>query len=297
MSATVSRAMDDIRELLRRHLPAHTVTSVTRIGRGAEHVAYEVSGELIVRVRTRGEPDERSAAVARDARLLEAVGALSPIAVPQPLFVDESAGVLAYRKLPGTPLSDPAALAGAQLDAAQLASGLADLLNRIHGTATSTFAELVPSETASLDAWLTEAKADYASAADHLPRVQQAVVEAFLARTPPPDPARKVFCHNDLGAEHVLVDPDTGAVTGVLDWSDAAFADPVVDFARIYRDLGPGFVYLTLAHYDGRWTADDMDRAAFYARCTLIEDLAYGIATGERRYSDAAIANLQRTFT
>ena len=87
------------------------------------------------------------------------------------------------------------------------------------------------------------------------------------------------FCHNDLGAEHVLVDTETNTVTGVIDWTDAAIADPAYDLALIYRDLGAEVFGRTLDHYGCRFDAVDRERAAFYARCSLLEDLAYGLST------------------
>jgi len=75
------------------------------------------------------------------------------------------------------------------------------------------------------------------------------------------------FCHNDLGAEHLLVDVEASTITGVIDWTDAAAADPAHDLALIYRDLGPAIFDLTLAHYDGEWTDAHRERTLFYARC------------------------------
>jgi aminoglycoside phosphotransferase (APT) family kinase protein len=43
-----------------------------------------------------------------------------------------------------------------------------------------------------------------------------------------------VFSHNDLGIEHVLIDPGTWTVTGIIDWSDAAIVDPAIDFGLLY---------------------------------------------------------------
>ena len=76
---------------------------------------------------------------------------------------------------------------------------------------------------------------------------------------------------------------------GLNDWTDAAIADPAYDLALIYRDLGPEVFDLTLAHYDGgRFDAADRERAVFYARCSLLEDIAYGLSTpGARRYAGA----------
>ena len=51
--------------------------------------------------------------------------------------------------------------------------------------------------------------------------------------------ARLVFSHSDLGIEHILIDPRTGTVTGIIDWSDAAMVDPAYDVGLLYRDLGP----------------------------------------------------------
>jgi hypothetical protein len=75
-----------------------------------------------------------------------------------------------------------------------------------------------------------------------------------------PAPAeRLVFIHGDLGAEHVFVDGDR--ITGVIDWGDAAIGDPAIDQGRLMRDLNvPGD-----------------ERARFYAICTALEDLEYGV--------------------
>lgn len=47
------------------------------------------------------------------------------------------------------------------------------------------------------------------------------------AMTLPRDP---VFIHNDLHAGNTLIRPDTLQLTAVIDWGDAAWADPVLDF-------------------------------------------------------------------
>ncbi|HEU4494020.1 MAG TPA: phosphotransferase [Rubrobacteraceae bacterium] len=38
---------------------------------------------------------------------------------------------------------------------------------------------------------------------------------------PWPTPRALAFCHNDLGAEHVLVDAEANTITGIIDWTDA----------------------------------------------------------------------------
>ena len=107
-----------------------------------------------------------------------------------------------------------------------------------------------------------------------------------------------MFSHNDLGIEHVLVDPGTWTVTGVIDWSDAAIVDPAVDFGLLYRELGPAAAHAALGSY--RAEGDDLaplaERAVFYARCKLLEDLAYGMGSGRDAYIDKSLAAMAWLF-
>lgn len=53
-------------------------------------------------------------------------------------------------------------------------------------------------------------------------------------------PAR--FIHNDLCPDHLLVDPDSGRLAGIIDWTDAALGDPALDFVVLAAWRGWRFV-------------------------------------------------------
>lgn len=84
-------------------------------------------------------------------------------------------------------------------------------------------ARLVRPDEVPLAQWREEATGHYAIVASMLPGACRGRVEAFLSAAPPGRGGSMVFCHNDLGIEHILAVPATGAITGVIDWSDAAF--------------------------------------------------------------------------
>jgi aminoglycoside phosphotransferase (APT) family kinase protein len=283
---------DEIRALLARHMPGYEIMSVTGLGEGLDNAAYEVNGELIVRASKEPDPALRTVATRREADLLAAVGRVSALPVPEPVFADAEAGVIAYSRLPGLPLMDhPVA------DPACLAPALGRFLGRLHQTPLGEVERLVEWDNYPLSAWLEDAERDYGEITGHLPAASRRLIEDFLGRTPPAEPCALAFCHNDLGAEHVLVDAETNAVTGVIDWTDAAIADPARDLALVYRDLGLEVFEATLAHYGAHFDEAGRERAAFYARCKLLEDVAYGLATsGARRYAEAGLARLARTF-
>ena len=88
---------------------------MAKLGEGLDNVAYEVNGALIVRASKEVALDRRSEPTRREADLLVAVNELSSLPVPEPIFADGEADVLAYFKLPGVPLLDHAVADPARL--------------------------------------------------------------------------------------------------------------------------------------------------------------------------------------
>jgi aminoglycoside phosphotransferase (APT) family kinase protein len=285
----------DVRAVLARHLPDVAPESLVMIGDGTDHLAYLVDGELIVRFAR--EPDRalRATRVEREAGLLAAVAAISPLPVPEPVLVVAGEGCLAYRRLPGVPLLEvPEGERSAHARA--VATALGRLLRELHATPPDRVSDLVEPDDFSPSQQLEEAAAHVGVAADAIPVAHRRGVDAFLAQPPPAPAAGRVFSHNDLGIEHVLVDPATGALTGIIDWSDAALVDPAYDFGLILRDLGPDALDAALAAY-GPVGGALRERVRFHARCALLEDLAYGIEAARPAYAEKSVAALGRLFT
>ncbi|WP_218011050.1 phosphotransferase family protein [Herbidospora mongoliensis] len=279
--------IDGIGALVARHL-GRPARSVVKLGEGWDNVAFEVDGDLIVR----GSKEGGAEAVRREARLLAVVAEVSPVPVPRVLFVDEAAGVMAYRKLAGEPLDSRLGIAVAAPLGAFLAAVNAVPAERVEG--------LVEVDDDPFYAWLAGTIEEYHEVVrDHVPGDLRGVVEKFLRADPPRNETKRMaFCHNDLGCEHVLTDGKD--VTGVIDWTDAAISDPAYDLGLILRDLGPDVFAETLRCYrehGGDAGPDAEVRARFYARCAIIEDIAYGLTQpGARHYADEGLSHLAWTF-
>jgi aminoglycoside phosphotransferase (APT) family kinase protein len=282
----------EIRTLLARRLPGYEVRSVRALGEGLDNAAHEVNGELIVRTSKETDPARRAESIRREAELLAVVARIATLPVPQPIFADPGAGIIAYLRRPGLPLLDhPVA------EPARLAPTLGRFLGRLHHTPLEEVEHLVERDAYPPSAWLRGAKQDYREVSGRLPASARRQIEDFLGRTPPAELRALAFCHNDLGSEHVLADAGRGKVTGIIDWTDAAVTDPARDLALVYRDLGPEVFRLALTHYEGPFDGSDLERAVFYARCKLVEDLAYGFGNrGAQRYVEAGLSHLDRTF-
>jgi aminoglycoside phosphotransferase (APT) family kinase protein len=281
----------DVHSVLAAHLPGYRVDSVVLLGAGTDNLAYEVNGELIVRLGREPGPGRSD----REAALLAAVAEVSPLPVPEPVFTAVEQGCLAYVKLPGVPLLEVPRHRRSE-HATSIAATLGELLAALHAAPVDRWTELVDTDDHPLAEWRDEAAQAHLTVAGQIPAVHRRAVQAFLADPPPRHRYAPVFSHNDLGIEHVLVDPVGLTVTGIIDWSDAAIVDPAHDFGLLYRDLGPAALRTALRHHPTGEVAALGERAAFYARCGVFEDLAYGLETGRDAYVDKSLAALEWLF-
>ena len=78
-----------------------------------------------------------------------------------------------------------------------------------------------------------------------------AQAEPYLAgqvREPPEDGPRR-FIHYDICPDHLIVDPDTGRLNGLIDFTDAMTGDPVLDFTGLIGLGGYAFIDQVAASY------------------------------------------------
>jgi len=285
-------SVEVVDRLLTRHLPEWRGLPVAPLGEGEDNAAFVVGGALVVRCNTHPEPEERSRRVLREARLLRVVATASPLPVPVPRLVEAHDGCLAYDRLPGRPLLG---LDLDRRDATWLGAALGDLIAALSRLPVERMAELAGVDDTPPAEWLAETRDLFPQLAAAVPDRHLPAVLAFLDADPPPPADQLCFAHNDLGIEHVLLDPDTWAITGILDWGDAAVTDPARDLGLILRDLGSSGLDAALTAC-GDIPGLDRRRIGFFARCALLEDVAYGLEQSRPAYVTNSLRALQWLF-
>jgi aminoglycoside phosphotransferase (APT) family kinase protein len=245
------------------------------LGEGWDHVVWSVGDALVLRVRKDGTVQEKAVAVQHDVDVLHFAARHSPVTAPEVRGVAPLDGALLTTRVAGVPAAE------AQPDLPALADALAELLTALHSVPPDEARDVVGPDPDAAEDWLRQVEDEYAEARAHCPADLRAGIEAFLAAPPPAPGARLVFCHNDVRDDHVLVDPGTGRVTGLIDWSDAVLGDPALDLATVLTDFGAPAYERVLDGYGGPVEEGLGERVRHVARRRMVEDLAWCVRTGD----------------
>ncbi|HST88282.1 MAG TPA: phosphotransferase [Ktedonobacterales bacterium] len=280
---------DDCLRRLRARYPDLPIQRYMVFTNGWDSLALALDDTWLVRFARR--PDVEAQLVV-ESHLLPALAPALPAPIPHfELIGDLGARGLTfagYRLLPGVPL--PATLAATPNHIPALARQIAAFLGALHAfpleRAAAAVAPLaLPSEGAGAGphrhyADLYEyVRARVFPLLDAPTQARAAAFwEPFLA-----DDAyfafRPALIHADLAGEHILCDPATGALTGIIDWGDARAGDPALDFTGLLRDAGPAFAEAALAAYPGPVDPAFRRRMDFYARLIPYHEVRFGLDT------------------
>jgi hypothetical protein len=91
----------------------------------------------------------------------------------------------------------------------------------------------------------------------------------FIDVVPPQDGSSdRVLVHNDFKGEHFLVDPDSGRITGILDWADAGIGYPATDIAGLVLTVGTRLAARIAAEVG--YGTEEILRGVMLARCGCV---------------------------
>jgi aminoglycoside 2''-phosphotransferase len=245
------------------------------IGTGEDNLVVVLDGERIARFPRNGEYRGRFAA---ELNLLSKLAPISPLPVPryEQVSADRSVGV--YQRIAGREMTPEVFSTMAPADRKIALSSLAAFLSSLHSLPAATIAQ---PDGSIARTWSGEKfaalyrEARRAEIARIVSAKTLARFDAFhdaLANVAP-GPAR--LAHDDLTDDHILV--RDSRIAGIIDFSDAAFGDPAIDFAWFWR-LGEASVDCLLGDY--RLASEDSllkARSHWVFVRYMINQLRYGL--------------------
>jgi aminoglycoside 2''-phosphotransferase len=238
--------LDELTARIRGALRALPFTTAELVTYGEDNLIVVLDQKWIVRFPRN---DEYRARFAAELNLLDVLGPLSQIPVPRYEHVAPDKSFGAYRRIPGVELSPDRFAEFSESGRKAALISLAEFLSTLHalpqrlliqpdGMIARTWSG---EQFAALYRGMRRAKIARVVSPDVLLRF-----DAFhdVFENSRPGPSRLV--HDDITDDHILT--DAGGISGIIDFSDASFGDPAIDFAFFWR-LGEASLDSVLSNY------------------------------------------------
>jgi aminoglycoside 2''-phosphotransferase len=260
---------------IRAAFPQTRFTNAVLIRQGEDNLVVVLDGEWIVRFPRN---DEHRGRFTAELNLLARLAPISPLPVPRYVHVTDERDFGAYRMIRGREMSPAVFAAMSPQEQGEALSSLASFLSMLHALPAEA---IVQPDGRIARTWSGEQFASLyrgvrrAEIAPVVPPESLVRFDAFhdALASIPPGPSR--LAHNDLTDDHILV--DGSRITGIIDFSDAAFGDPAIDFAWFWR-LGETDVDLLLQDY--KFASEDSSlksRSHWVFVRYMINQLWYGL--------------------
>ena len=293
-----TNALLPYRQAIKANFPDLVVASIAPAGEGMDNVAVTVNDEYVFRF---PKIEKAAVRVAVEAALLPELQKGLDLRIPCPEFVGTDPrtdlSFSGYRRLDGVPLA-PEVLFG--LDPAVRASLMEQIVRFVRQL------HAFPVDRATrLGLKANDYEAEYAGdlrQAKELvyPRLAQderdyveRLYEGYLGDARNLDYEPTVL-HADLSAEHIIYDPATQAIVGVIDFGDMVVGDPDYEMHWLYADYGDELLRRYLAHNPHPCPQRLVRKLRFFHRSQTVVDVLIGVSRDDQEILETALAELRR---
>lgn len=259
------------------------------LGQGWDAQVYAVGQDHVIRLAKESDATVRRARTAHEVAVLDVAARYSTVPVPGVVAVDLEEGALLCTRVPGIPAGQ-----GVGYRPALVGRQLGELVTALHAAPASVAGVVGGPHTSAAQRW-EEAVTGFARTARQVSPGLRDLVRSFLAEPALPDVTAAVFCHNDIRGDHVMIDPATGGLAGLIDWGDAVWGDPARDFATVLVDFGDSAYDHFVSAYGGAIDETLWQRVNVMAALRMVEDLAFRVTVGDdagQAHTESVLADL-----
>ena len=238
-------------KLLAGQLPDVDASSIEPFGSGEFCLAFKLRDQVFRIARHA----EAAGALRRETCILSKIAPILPLPVPRPEYHAPHGcpPFTVHQEITGEFLTRETWEGMPASARERAASDLATFLRSLHALPIEIGLEcgLVQIETSEMARRLREETANTIQRS--LEPETQRQLDQTLKRWSSQRAARgPALLHCDIGPGHVLYDPSTLHLTGVIDFGDIVIGDPARDFIFIYEDFGPVLLREVLTRYAGK---------------------------------------------
>jgi aminoglycoside 2''-phosphotransferase len=268
----------EVRTRINVTFPEIEIVTVERLGAGWDAEAWLINEDLVFRFNFRGGLDDQ---LKKESSLLPELAAYLPVRVPVPRYTayggEKTQGFNGYDFLPGVGVQS-VKLSADEMDA--LAADLARVLTALHTFPVEQARPLLgPIQPEVGQPWLYRERWRTEILPIFEAEERVAIEDRWDQLTKDMLIPEVRLIHADLGQDHILVDPATHRLTGVIDWGDATVGDPALDLAGMDLLLRRK----VLARYEGPFDEGFAQRIELYNWQHALHHIGYGLYYGGGR--------------
>lgn len=231
---------------IHHHFPLLNIFSMQKTDEGDNSVAFVINDEYIFRFPKREEVKKQ---LEKEIEMLPKIKRHLSLAIPEFKFISPTLSFAGHIKITGIPLSYKRYHSLEKKYQLSIQHSLSDFLKQLHHIPLSELQNCrleVMNLREEYSNNLSSAKQFiYPDISESKQNITSHLFDAYLN-----DPSHfnyePALIHNDLSKDHILFDPSTGHLLGIIDFGDAAIGDPDYDFMYLLNEFGKDFLLGTL---------------------------------------------------
>lgn len=211
----------------------------------------------------------------------------SPIRVPKLTYQkDKKSGIsyVTYDFISGVQFTKSISNSFSKEELLTIAQQLGSFLTTVHSFPIEKAKQLGVQQINSLNSWEQRLKKIRKEVFPHISKNEQGWIvklfESFL-QIVRKIPINLVLTHSDIMPEHIIVDPKTHILSGIIDFGDIKIADPAYDFTFLAR-YGQGFLNQAYQNYSLPRDEAFETRRQFYEDRLVVTNLEHSLELGDK---------------
>lgn len=276
--------MKKILTIVKKRFPNIHNNEIQVFDDGWDYVVIVVNNETAFRFPRR---EDYSKTLPIEVNFLEVFADKSPVRVPKLTYQkDEATGIsyVSYRFIPGVQFTKKISGTFSKDELFAVAKQLGIFLTVIHSFSVEEAKELGIQQIDSFDSWqkrLTKIKKEVFQHIDE--NEQRWIITLFenSLETISMTPIKLSLTHSDMMPEHIIVDPKTHTLSGIIDFGDTLIADPAYDFTFLAR-YGEDFLNECYKNYGLPRDKMFEKRRQFYEDRLAVTNLEHSLELGDQ---------------
>jgi aminoglycoside 2''-phosphotransferase len=266
-------------DIIRRLYPNIKDEHIRIFDDGWDYVVFVIDGQKAIRFPRRQDYAEK---LPVEVAFLNHFSGQFPVSVPDlTLYIDEKTGspYVTYDFIPGVQFKKNISGTFSKEELRQTAGQIGSFLDKLHSLSVDKAKKLGVRQVESLKTWRSKFEKIKTKVFPHISGPEQdwatSIFQNFFT-TVLENPMPFTVIHSDIMPEHIIVNPKTHTLSGIIDFGDIEIGDPAYDFAFLAK-YGNDFLKWTYEAYKKPKDSAFEIRRQFYLDRLALTNLEHSI--------------------